>query len=392
MNRLESGAELDPFSEVVLRDPYPFYRSLRDDRPVAWFPGYGTWMLSRYEHVREALGNDRVFSSAGGVGLNEVINGVRHNIIQTDPPEHDTLRAVLAGQLGPRSARQLRERVRAHAVALVDDLVRRGTFEAVEDVATALPATVIIDLVGYPERGRRPLSELGKGTFDAFGPANDRLPAAVAKFGEMMAYLTTAASPEQLRPGSMGAAIYQAADRGEVDAEQALQLMVAYTTAGLDTTMSAIGTAIHLFGTHPGQWDLIRADPSRARTAFNEVLRYESPIQWFARTLRTDYEVAGIRLAEGDRVVLSYGSANRDERRWSDPDGFDVTRDAGGQLSFGYGRHFCAGAALARLEFEELFTALATRVRRFHVGPARWPLHNVLRGLSELPTRLELDD
>jgi len=384
--------DADPFSPEILTEPYEFYRELRAASAVAYFPKYDAYALTRYQDVRDALSRSDVYSSASGVGLNEIINGVKKNLIQTDPPDHDRLRRVLGERLGPRAIRPLREIVRQKAQTIVDGVLSMGSFEAIGEIALALPVSVIIDFVGYPPEDREKLSVLGYNVFNAFGPPNDLLPYALGKFEEMMSYLLTEATVDRLRPGSMGADVYAAADRGDIDPEEAVQLMVAYTTAGMDTTMSAIGTAIYLFGTYPDEWDKARANPLAVRAAMNEVLRYDAPIQWFSRLTLTDHEVDGILLPAQSRVILYMGSANRDERKWDNPDQFDISRDAGGQLAFGYGLHGCSGQALARLEFEELFCALAERVARIEIQNPQWPIHNLLRSISSMQATLRLDN
>ena len=384
--------DADPFSPEILTEPYEFYRELRDASAVAYFPQHDAYALTRYQDVRDALSRSDVYSSASGVGLNEIINGVKKNLIQTDAPDHDRLRRVLGERLGPRAIRPLREIVRQKAQTIVDGVLSMGSFDAIREIALALPVSVIIDFVGYPPEDREKLSVLGYNVFNAFGPPNDLLPYALGKFEEMMSYLLTEATVDRLRPGSMGADVYAAADRGDIDPEEAVQLMVAYTTAGMDTTMSAIGTAIYLFGTYPDEWDKARANPLAVRAAMNEVLRYDAPIQWFSRLTLTDYEVDGILLPAQSRVILYMGSANRDERKWDNPDQFDISRDAGGQLAFGYGLHGCAGQALARLEFEELFCALADRVARIEIQNPQWPIHNLLRSISSMQATLRLDN
>lgn len=171
---------------------------------------------------------------------------------------------------------------------------------------------------------------------------------------------------------------------GRITEAQCPQLFTAYLVPSLDTTISAIGNAIWLFGRYPEQWDKVRENPSLIPNAFKEVLRLESPIQGFSRKATSDYEVEGISIPAGSRVVVLFASANRDERKWRHPDIFDVTRNTSGHLGFGYGIHLCAGASLARLEGQAILSALAQRVERFELGKSTRKLNNVIRGLSSL--------
>ena len=161
-------------------------------------------------------------------------------------------------------------------------------------------------------------------------------------------------------------------------------MMNDYMGPSLDTTIFAVSSAIWLFAQHPEQWDAVRADPSLIPNAVNEVLRLESPIQGFSRMVTRDHVVDGVTIPANTRVIVLYGSANRDERKWEDPERFDVRRRASEHLAFGQGPHACVGMSLARLEIKALLTALAKRVTRFELGHTRRAINNVLRGFESV--------
>jgi cytochrome P450 len=160
--------------------------------------------------------------------------------------------------------------------------------------------------------------------------------------------------------------------------------MLAYAWAGMDTTVNAIGSAVSLFADHPDQWDLLRADRSLLVSAANEVLRIEPPVQRFTRATTRAVELGGAVLPEGARVAVLFGSANRDEDRFHDPDRFDITRNPTDHLSFGRGVHRCVGANLAQEEIRAVLDRLADRVERFEVGERVWRCNNALHGLERL--------
>ena len=165
--------------------------------------------------------------------------------------------------------------------------------------------------------------------------------------------------------------------------------MIDYLAPSLDTTISAIASALHLFATHPEQWQAIRDDPSLIPNAVNEVVRIESPLRAFSRRVTTDVEVAGTTLPKGARVLVIYASANRDALQWTDPDTFDVHRDATSQLGFGHGTHGCAGQGLARMETQAILTALAARVEHIRcTGEPTWALNNIIHRFERLPLEL----
>ncbi|GII85533.1 cytochrome P450 [Sphaerisporangium siamense] len=378
--------DLDLFSDAALTDPFPLYKQIRDTAPAVYLPRYGAWAMGRYADVRGALGDWESFSSARGIGLNDLANAATQGmIIATDPPEHDKLRNVLAARLSPKAIRDLRADIERRADELVAPLVERGSFDAVTDLARAFPISIVLDLIGLPQDGRDKVLGWADAAFSASGPPGPRTDAAFPLLQDQLAYLS-GIEPDQLTPGSMGRAIYDAAADGLIKPESCVPLMSAYVTAGLDTTINAISNSVWYFAQHPDQWDMVRQDPSLIPAAFNEVLRIEAPVQFFCRVATRDVELDGQTLAEGSRVMMLYASANHDERKWEDPERFDVRRNPVDHLTFGYGMHGCAGQGLARLEGHSILGALARRVARFEVGAPQRRLNQLIRGLDALPT------
>jgi cytochrome P450 len=383
----EPVASIDLFSDDVLNDPYPTYRRLRDAGPAVYLERIDAWALARDASVRAALTDWRTFSSAAGVALTDGVNqALTGTVLASDPPEHDRLRAVMSERLAPRVLGGFRESVRRQADLMVRDLVRRRSFDAVEDLARAFPVAVLLDLIGLPDDGRDKVLTWADGAFNAFGPDNERLRSALPVHQDKFDYLASVVASDRLAPGSIGHGIREAADRGEIDRESCVPLLAALVDAGLDTTVNAMSTVPLVFARHRDQWDRLRADHRRIPAAFNEILRWESPVQAFARGVTTDHDMDGVLLPAGSRVLLLYGSANRDERAWTDPERFDLGRDASRHLAFGRGNHVCAGQGLARLEAHALLTALAEHVGRFEVGEPERRLNNTVRGLGRLPT------
>jgi cytochrome P450 len=192
-----------------------------------------------------------------------------------------------------------------------------------------------------------------------------------------------------LPPGSMAAGILDAAARGEIDTARCPMAIIDYLGPSLDTTISGIGNAIWLFATNPHQWQTLRAAPGRVRHALNEALRIETPISCFTRVTTTPAVVDGIEVPADARVVVSFASANRDERRWERPDEFDINRENADHVAFGYGKHVCAGMGLARLEGSAILTALVDRVEHIELDgePVR-KLNNLIRSFGSLPVSI----
>jgi cytochrome P450 len=381
-NRPES--DIDLFCDEALSDPYPRYRELRDLGPAVWLRSMSMFALPRFDDVRNALRNWQTFSSAHGAAMNEPINqAIAGNTLGSDPPLHDKLRNVLVRPLSPSAMKDVTAHIEAEAEGLIERLVARKTFDAATDLAQYLPLNVVSHLVGLPEGGRERMLEWGSAAFDSLGPANARcLSAGETAMG--LVHYALQLEPRSVRPGSWAALAFEAAERGEITLQQARGLILDYVAPSLDTTIFATSNALWLFAQHPGSWDSIRDNPALIPAAINEVLRLESPIQTFSRYVTRDTEVDGVRVPQGSRVLVMFGSANRDERKWQDPEQFDIHRKAAEQLAFGHGEHLCVGLPLARLELRALLTSLAKRVRRFEILEAKRAINNTLRGLETL--------
>jgi len=378
-------SDVDLYSDEVLAEPYEHYRRLREAGPAVWLERHNVWVIVRYDAVRTVLRDWKTFSSASGVALNDTLNtAMQGNTLGSDPPLHDLLRNVVASRMTSQALRPVKEMIDQRAEVLVERLVTQQSFDAVEDLAQALPLSIVPDFIGLPHEGREHMLDWAEATFNAMGPMNERCTHAVKKLPELFGYAKQIAASGNLQPGSFGAGVLEAERDGRITAAQCPQLFTAYLVPSLDTTISAVGSAIWLFGRYPNQWDQVRKNLSLIPNAFEEVLRLESPLQSFSRLATSDYDVEGISIPAGSRVVVLFASANRDERKWEHADTFDVTRNTSGHLGFGYGIHLCAGASLARLEGQAVLGALARRVERFELGKSTRKLNNTIRSLRTL--------
>jgi cytochrome P450 len=388
MNNIPAS-DIDLFTDESLADPYPIYRELRDLGPVVELRAHGMYAFPRYQEVRSASGNWEVFSSAKGVMMNAEINSALEGItLCLDPPEHTQMRNVLGRPLRADKMRELTPRIEAEAERIVERLVGQGVFDAATELAEHLPLNIVSELVGLGDTGRERMLEWASATFDVQGPMNQRTLDAFPKVQEMVGFAMTEAVPGTIDPNGWAAQLYTAAEQGDLPVEKCPVMMIDYIAPSLDTTIYAISSAIHLFAQNPDQWDAVRSDPSLIPHAINEALRLESPIQRFTRVATEDFEVDGYTLPAGSRVVLLYGSANRDERKYPDPDRFDVRRKPSDHLAFGRGEHVCIGMNLARIEIRALLEALIPRVRRFELLSADLALNNTLRGFGTLKVRV----
>ena len=384
-------SDLDPFDEATLLDPLPAWREVRDLGPAAYLRRYDMWFLGRYDEVKAALRGWETFSSANGIGLNDAVNEAwSQALINLDPPAHTQQRPLFTEKLSPHALKPVADTIQARADDLVAGLLGRGDVDAVTDLAHDLPVNVIMDLIGWPHDERDRILEMAAPWFETMGPRNERAERAETRVQEMMAYLHQAVVEERLAPGGFGASLIEAHKAGAIPIEGAVGLLAGYVVAAFDTTIAAIAAGTWLFATHPDEWEIVRAQPDLVPNAVNEVLRLETPIQYFSRVTTRDVDLGeGVLIPEGSRVIVGYGAANRDERHYPDPDRFDVRRRAGDQLAFSYGRHACAGQGLAKLETTAVFTAMARQVRRIElVGEPVLAPTNTTRAFASVPVRL----
>jgi hypothetical protein len=221
------------------------------------------------------------------------------------------------------------------------------------------------------------------------GPRNELLAKSAARLGPVTEWIMAHCARDHLRPGGFGDQIYQAADKGEITHEQAPMLVRSFLSAGVDTTLNGIGNTLFALAHHPAEYEKLHADPTLARPAFEEALRWESTAQTFFRTAGRDTEIAGVPVPENTKVLCFLAGANRDPRKWADPDRYDIHRRPSGHVALGSGIHGCVGQAIARLEGEVIFTALSRRVKAIEVAaPHTRRLNNTLRALETLPLRL----
>jgi 4-methoxybenzoate monooxygenase (O-demethylating) len=395
--------DTDPFCHEVLEDPLPMQAALRDAGPLVYLSRYDVYAMARYEQVYAALVDWQEFQSSAGVGL----SNFRYDkpwrrpsvLLEADPPHHDAPRRVLQKILSPRSLRRLRDRWLADATDLVDGVLAESSggkleFDAVPTIAQAFPLRVFPDAVGLPQQGRENLLPYGDHNFNAFGPPNDLVAQGTPRVAELSAWVDAQCARDVLAPEGFGADIWAASDRGDITVEQAPLMVRSLLSAGVDTTIHGISAVLYAFATNPDQWQRLRAEPSLVRVAFDEAVRWESPVQTFFRTATTDVRVGDHVVPDGKKILMFLGSANHDPRRWAspehpDPDAFDLTRDPSGHVGFGMGIHQCIGQHVARLEAEAVLTALSRRVTDIELaGPVRRHHNNTLRAWESIPVRL----
>jgi len=333
--------DLDPFSPDFLHDPYPGHEALREAGPVVRLERYGIW----------------------GVGLADLREEEAWRrpslLLEADPPEHSRARRVVAGVLSAAAVRRLHQTAAGVAEEMVVRLPQDEPFDAMAELARAFPVRVFSDAVGLPREGRENLHAYARMVFDAKGPrqpadglGNSLFLDAMAQLGSSREWAEEHCRAEHLTPDGLGSQIHERAAAEGFSADEAGMLVRSFLSAGIDTTVHALGNALWCLSRHPDQFSAMRSTPDGARAAFEEALRFESAEQMIFRTTTRKVELDGVTLSEGEKIMLFLAGANRDSRQWPDPDVFDISRRATGHLTFGFGIHVCLGMAFARMEGE----------------------------------------
>ena len=364
--------------------------------PVVRMPRYNIYYVTGFDQVRQAFNNWQDFNSVGGIGLidNRTLERPqgRNVLVGSDPPDHTRHRAVLTKVMMPGPLKRWQDMFDRVAADLVDAAVQKGTFDAVTQIIRPFTETVLPDVVGIPKEGRYHMRLLGDMTLNSVGPVTPQMhetTAAVIKAGTME-WVNRVVSRESLTPDGVGAEIWTAVDRGEIEAEEARMLIMLFLFGGLDTTITSLSNGVKNFLDYPDQWERLSGHPELAKDAYEEVLRFNLPVQQSYRVAARDLVLGGFRIEKGARIGLSAACANRDPAEYPDPDRFDIQRKMRGHLGFSTGIHNCAGQILARMEVGALLRAMASRIRTLKpAGPAvRWVVAG-LASWSSIPVTVE---
>jgi cytochrome P450 len=385
--------DFDPFSDAMLDDPYAAYEQLRALAPVVKLQHYGCYMALDYEALNTVLTDWERFSSAHGVGLNNYLHNKpwrpKSIILEVDPPDHTVTRRVLNRVLSRPAMEKMRQTFAQEAAELVAALVARGEFDGIKDLAEVYPLKVFPDAVGLNKVGRENLLAYGTLAFNATCPTNHLFAESMQGSEQVIAWIMSQCTRAALTPDGLGAHIFAAVERGEVNEAEAGMLVRSLLSAGVDTTINGLGNALYCFARFPDQWRLLKARPELARAAIDEILRFEGAVMNFFRTTTAPVTLAGYPIPEHQKVLVPFAAGNRDPKRWAHADQFDIARDTKGHLGFGGGVHLCVGQMVARLEVELILAELLKRVDNVALAgtPVR-RLNNALRGLASLPLRV----
>jgi cytochrome P450 len=390
--------DYDPCLAEWRADPYPRYRELRDQAPVYWAPATGAFCVSRYDDVMFVLRSPELFSSRamftflmnqGHQGrpplswpmlrflvrfvwkarLNPLEFTTARNLIAEDGDRHTAMRAIVNRGFTPRRIAAWEARAKELVAESMAKIRSGEPFDLVRDLAIPLPVTIIAEMLGVEASRLQDFKRWSDAIVEnATGPgrAEPFNPRIVGTILELIPYMRRIAEARRRQPADDLVSVIVAQQEGEqaLTIREVIQFAMLLLVAGNETTTNLIGNAVTALLDHPAELARVAADPALVPAAIEETLRYDAPVQILFRTATRDVEIAGTKIPQGAYVAPLLGSANRDERRFPDPDRFDVTRDPQGHVGFGFGKHFCLGASLARLEARVALEALAPELPR----------------------------
>lgn len=384
----------DPYDVDIRQNPYPTYRRLREEAPLYYNPQHDFFAVSRFDDVERGLVDRETYISSRGAILEliranmEMPSGV---IIFEDPPVHTIHRGLLSRVFTPRKMNALEQQVRDYCAAALDPLVDKGGFDFVRDLGAQMPMRVIGMLLGVPESDQESVRD----TADAQLRTKPGQPmkftsekfARGEHFGEYVDWRAEHPSDDLMTELLLVEFTDENGKVRRLTREEVLTYVTVVAGAGNETTTRLIGWTGKLLSDHPDQRRALVADPSLIPNAIEEILRYESPAPHVARYVSRDVELYDRKVAEGSVMMLLMGSGNRDDRRFADGDAFDIHRKIDHHLAFGYGIHFCLGAALARLEGRVALEEVLKRFPDWQVDEERAVIAptSTVRGFETLP-------
>lgn len=378
----------DPFDFAVHADPYPFYRTLRRDHPAYYSEAARCFVLSRHADVTAATHNPAIFSSSAGNVINDSPEKVGRTVGSTDPPRHTRLRALVNEAFNRKQVEGEAGRIRTETRRLMD--AQAGAFDLVHDITAPLAGAVMATLLGMEGTDHGHFKRLLDISLYRDPATRERTPEGVQAQADLLALVAAGVKRKRAAPGNdlISNLLAAEADGQALQPDEVVWMSRAVLGAGFESTSSFLANGTLALLMHPEQRRLLADNPGLMDGAIEEMLRYESPAHRFARVLAQDHSLHGVAMAAGVKVMILYGSANRDEAVYEEPDRFDIRRKPGRHLGFGHGIHFCAGATLARLVARTYFAELLTRwpsLRLTQPERLEWAHSPTFRSLVALP-------
>ena len=390
---------LDP---EVLANPYPLFQRLRTEDPVHWDVFLHTWVVTRYVDVLEVLHKfsaNRTHTpaklSAMGLGdMSPLAQLMVKMMLFMDPPEHSRLRSLASSAFSPARVAVLRTHIREIVKRLLDEVQDKGEMDVIRDLGDPLPAIVTTEMLGVPTSDRHQLKAWSTDFAEMLGNFQhnpEHAPRMLRAVQDMTGYFHDQVRRQKDHPreGLVASLMAAEVDGDRLTEEEVVATCIVTMVGGLETTTNLIGNGVLTLLRNPGEMERLRNDLSLVPSAVEEMLRYESPSQHTGRIAPDDIEMGGKLIRKGQAVMAVMAAGNRDPERFPDPDRFDISRPDNRHLAFGWAAHFCFGAALARVEGQEVFEAIVQRLHDLELKPGQltWRNNLGLRGMTALPIK-----
>jgi len=397
--------EYDPFSSEVQKDPYPYYAELRESAPVYYVEAADAWAVSRFADVSQIVKAPEIFSSramqdflGGGILKNRTDDSARRfgslmesrALISADPPDHTRLRHLVNRGFTPQRIKELEPRIREITSQCLDAVTARGELDLMADFAVPIPVTVIAELLGVPAERltdfKRWSDAIVQGV--SLGRARAPSPELLTEMAEFVVFLSELVETRKSTPADdLISVLVQKEEGGALSFEELMLFAIVLLVAGNETTTNLLGNAVNLLLDRPRDLAEVAMDPSLVPGLVEEALRFVSPIQMLPRLALQDSEVAGQHIEKGQTILVLFASANRDSRQFPRGDEFNLHRNPKDHVAFGFGIHYCLGAALARLEGRVALEELFSRLPNLRRGTRQidYLESGILRGPKNLP-------
>lgn len=379
------------FSTKSLASGLQLYKDLSALGDVIYLKKDKVYAVTSYAAHMEVLSDPETFTAAQGVALNKQANEVPEAKVSVLMSEGDEQRKRKAWYMKPitqRKLKDIKDNISESCENMVQDLAKKNEIEVVKDFAAHIPLEIVSKMIGYPEKGSKKLLDWAFATFNTFGPNNLRtlksLPGLI--FG--LSKYSRTLNKDNVLPGSWSHATFKAIEEGKLGEDEGRAIVMGYAIPSLDTTIQSATSMFELLAKHPEKFNEIKENPDLIRGVVNEAIRLSSPVRGFSRVITKDTEVAGYQLEKDKRVLMLWSCANRDPKKYPNPDEFDIHRNPEDHLGWGYGNHRCAGEHLARLEMEELLKALCKHASKLEVSNSEPFLNNTLQGYKSMSGKI----
>lgn len=391
----------NPTDADFLANPYPKYRELRKDNPIYYYDKWDKWIITRYKDINSLLRDKRLgrviyhlqderFISPPNPE-HAAFDAIQHgSLLELEPPDHTRIRQVVHEVFTPKHVRQLSDKIAAISSKMVDNIIDKKEFNLITDFAEILPVTVISELLGVPEEDRSKLVPWSKDIIGMFEPEKSKeieqkAVQAAQDFADYVRYLMAIKAKTPSDDLISRLVEINRTNPERITKSEIVANAILFLNAGHEAVVNVIGNGVYALLKHPAQFDKLKADINLLETAIEEILRYDSPLQFFERYVLEDMDFEGYNWKKGTKLCLFYASANHDSEVFDNSEVFDITRNPNPHISFGLGLHYCIGAPLARLELNSALKELISRMPDIKLAKeVEYHPKNVFRYLKEL--------